>query len=149
MSRPALALLLIACSAPQQPDAGRPDSGPPDSGPPAQQACVASSCDVGGNWQVIFTAVGFPPPIVCRPVDEQIRFTANGSALCMLRAVDGGSDGGCGFSFVLQTESDAGIVLTDTWDLHQADAGHIYGTWSTQATGAASCTGTYSVHAVK
>ena len=144
-----LALCFItACSAPQVPDAGPLDSGIP---PRPQQHCVQSDCDTGGNYQVIFTTTGFPPPLLCRaPPEKQLRFTSNGTTLCMLDASDGGTDGGCGFSFVVRFENDAGLQITDTWDIHQPDAGHLYGTWSTQAVrDDGGCTGAYSIHAVR
>ena len=141
---------IAACSAPQVPDAGPLDSGIPDAGPRPQQHCVQSSCDTGGNYQVIFTTTGFPPPLLCRaPPEKQLRFTSNGTTLCMLDASDGGTDGGCGFSFVVRFANDAGLNITDAWDLHQPDSGHLYGTWTTEASGSTSCTGAYAVHAVR
>lgn len=142
-------LLLAACSASPRADAGPLDAGGPDAGQRPQEHCVASSCDVSGSWQLVFTPTGPPPPVFCRPAADQLAFTSNGATLCMPRAVDGGSDGGCGFSFVVVTANDSGIVFTDTWSLYQTDAGHLYGTWSTQATGAATCTGVFDVHGVQ
>lgn len=141
-------LLLVACSAgPSGTDAGPVDSGVPDAGPGVRQACVASTCELkSGVWQVIFTGVSANP--LCRPVDEQVELTSSGSTLCMLKAVDGGSDGGCGFEFYFRSGNDAGLVIDDAWRLYRPDAGHIYGTWTTVVSGSASCTATYMLHAV-
>lgn len=146
--RALLLALALACSGPAP--IPPTDAGTPDSGVPSQRHCVASSCDVSGNWQVIFTTVGPRPPLPCQaPLEKQLRFTSDLGKLCMLDAVDGGSDGGCGFSFVERSSHDAGFDYVDTWDLFRLDAGHIYGTWTTQASGVTSCSGSYSVHAVQ
>ena len=142
-----LPLLVAACTgAPAAPDAG-----PKDAGLGPQQHCVASSCDVEGVWLVAFTGVPAMNP-VCRPVEDQLRFTSDGGTVCMLEASDGGGDGGCGLEFVVRWRQDAGsdyLDGTDVWGFDVPDAGHLYGTWKTQVTGVSNCSATYAIHAVR
>ena len=142
-----LLIAFAACSGGTMPppDSGHQDSGPHPPGP--QQFCVRSSCEAGGVWRVIYMGTSGNP--VCKPVDDQIEFTSDGGSVCMLRASDGGSDGGCGLQFVIRWQQDAGLDGSDTWNVGIPDAGHMYGTWHTEVTGISNCQSTYDVHAVR
>jgi hypothetical protein len=137
------ALAIAACTAPPSP----PDSGPLDSGPQVQQFCVGSFCSAGGTWRVAYAGTASNP--VCRPVDDQLQLTSDGGTVCMLRASDGGSDGGCGLQFVIvwaQAGDGGGLQGVDTWDVFIPDAGHMYGSWATHVTGVTSCDAVWSIH---
>ncbi|MBK7864491.1 MAG: hypothetical protein IPJ65_38990 [Archangiaceae bacterium] len=116
MKRFCLAVLWVAaCSSGSGvvTDAGVHDSGMQG----AQPYCVRSSCAAGGNYGVGFAASA--PNPVCQPVDDQLTLTSDGGAVCMVKATDGGSDGGCGLQFVIawsQTSGGESLNGVDTWD---------------------------------
>ncbi|MBK7864073.1 MAG: hypothetical protein IPJ65_36830 [Archangiaceae bacterium] len=126
------------------------DAGVHDAGSGPQAFCVRSSCSAGGNYGVGFA--GSAPNPVCQPVDDQLTLTSDGGAVCMVKATDGGSDGGCGLQFVIEWSQVSGgesLHGVDTWDFDLPDAGHLYGTWTTHVTGISNCDATFGVHGTR
>src|SRR4051794_7177184 len=115
-------LLFVACGAPLVPglDAGRGDAGRADAG---LRACVPSSCDFAGTWQVTNTVIDPPTAQYCESFTQgPLQLTSDGDTVCMEGASQGTSDGGCEptFSVVCSGFDWAGGEL---WTLQLADAG--------------------------
>jgi hypothetical protein len=139
-------LFLTACGAPMVAH----DGGLPDAGTPSQRACVSSSCEAAGTWRVNLTGDAGNP--VCQPVDDQVVLTSDGASVCMLRATDGGTDGGCGFVFEVAWHQTAGSETLDgldTWSFGLEDGGHMYGAFHTAVRGISNCEATFNVHGVR
>lgn len=148
MWRAPLLLLAVACAPPltPTPDSGLPphDSGTPDAG---RRACVASTCDVGGTWQVSYTVIAAPTLGYCAATQEPLRLASDGGSVCMPNAAVGSTDGGCTFSFEVERDG-FDWVGTERWEVQLLDAGVLEGTWKVQMQFPA-CSSAYAIRATR